>query len=269
MNCEQVRQLLPEFIDGTLDSSTKGEVDRHLLTCPECSRETSELQILFATMENSRPIRPSMALREQFEAMLHAEESAVEASKRREDAKNGKVVSMQWFSALGKVGVAAAILLAGIGIGCTISQRSGTTSSKEIGELKNSIKDVKETLMLNMLNNESASDRIKAVSYTEDLSSPNQRVIDALENTLNNDKNINVRLAALYSLGKYSDIPSVSDSLVASLSRQKEPIIQIVLINLLGEKKNTKAIGPIQQILRDQKTIPEVKDIARKELNKL
>jgi negative regulator of sigma E activity len=269
MNCDQVSLLIPEFIDGTLDSTTKEAVDRHLLTCPECSLEVSEMKILFAAMENSRPVRPSVALREQFQAMLHAEEKAVEAAKRQQDAKQGKLVSMQWFSALGKVGVAAAILLIGIGIGYSISQKSGTANSKEIGELKTSIRDVKETLMLNMLNNESASDRIKAVSYTEDLSSPNQRVIDALENTLNNDKNVNVRLAALYSLAKYSDYPSVSDSLVASLSRQKEPLIQIVLINLLGEKKNTKAIRPIQQILQDQKTIPAVKDIARKELNKL
>jgi hypothetical protein len=269
MTCAEVLAMLPEFIDGTLDSSLKSDVDRHLLTCPECSKECSELRELFIAMEDNRTLRPSIALKDHFQAMLEAEIAAVEASKRREAGRGGRIVAMGWFSALGKVAVAAAILLVGILIGYRVRQGSSEASSAEIGRLSEGIKDVKETLMINMLGNESASERIKAVNYAEEIHSPNQRVINALTGALNNDKSVNVRLAALYSLARYNDNQAVTDSLVSSLNRQTEPIIQIVLINMLGERKETKAIQPIRNILYDQKTLKEVKDMARKELNKL
>jgi hypothetical protein len=269
MTCAEVLAMLPEFVDETLESSLKSDVDRHLLTCPECSKECSELRELFTAMEDNRPLRPSIALKDHFQAMLEAESAAVEASKRREAGVTGRVIAMGWFSALGKVAVAAAILLVGILIGYRVRQGSGEASSKEIAALEKSVKDVKETLMINMLGNESASERIQAVNYAEEIRTPNQRVINALTGALNNDKSVNVRLAALYSLARYNDNQAVTDSLVSSLNRQTEPIIQIVLINMLGERKETKAIQPIRNILYDQKTLKEVKDMARKELNKL
>jgi HEAT repeat protein len=267
MTCAEVQAMLPEFVDDTLDSSLKSDVDRHLLTCPECSRESSDLRKLFTAMEHNRPVRPSIALKDNFLAMLQAETAAVEASKRREARSSARVVT--WFSALGKVAVAAAILLVGMLIGYRARWGSQAASSTEIADLKNAVKDVKETLMINMLGNESASERIKAVNYAEEIPAPNQRVITALVGALNNDKSVNVRLAALYSLARYNDNRAVTDSLVSSLSRQTEPIIQIVLINILGERKEPKAIQPMRNLLDNQKTLKEVKDMARKELNKL
>jgi hypothetical protein len=80
---------------------------------------------------------------------------------------------------------------------------------------------------------------------------------------------VNVRLASLYALSKFSDRPEVTDSLVGSLSKQTEPVIQIVLINMLADKKEAKAKKPIEDILSDQKTMKEVKDIAAKKLKSL
>lgn len=269
MTCAEVQALLPEFVDGLLDSSVSGDVSTHLLTCPDCSKESSELKILFTAMENNRPLRPSIALKEHFTAMVEAEAKAVKASKRREALGGARVVAGGWFSAFGKVAAAVAILLVGVWIGYKMRPGGGPASSREITDLKKDVKDMKETLMINMLNNESASERIKAVNYAEEITVPNQRVINALSGALNNDKNVNVRLAALYSLSRFVNNAAVTDTLVASLSRQTEPIIQIVLINILGERKETKAIQPIRNILADPNAIKQVKDIAQKELKKL
>jgi len=123
--------------------------------------------------------------------------------------------------------------------------------------------------MFNGLKDQSPSERIKAVGYAEDIVNPNEKVINALTNTLNHDKNVNVRLAALYSLAKFTDDRKVMDTLVTSLSNQTEPIIQIVLINILTEKKEVKAIGPIQDLIQNGKTLKEVKDIAQKGLKSI
>jgi hypothetical protein len=138
-----------------------------------------------------------------------------------------------------------------------------------MADLKNEVKEMKEALFVNMLSQESATERIKAVSYADDIKDPDSRIINALLTTMNEDKNVNVRLAALTSVAKYADTRSVSDSLIASLKRQTEPIMQIALINILTEKKEIKAVGPIRDILMDKNTLQPVKDIAQKGLNLL
>jgi HEAT repeat protein len=120
-----------------------------------------------------------------------------------------------------------------------------------------------------MLKDESSSDRIQAVSYAGDLSSPDQNVIDELIKTLNNDKNVNVRMAAAYALSKFANQRAVTDSLVKSLSLQSDPILQVTLINILAERKEKSALRPVQEIISNKKTLKEVRAVAENSLRVL
>ena len=166
-----------------------------------------------------------------------------------------------------KIAASIALLLAGTFIGLTLHfVLNRQQEDEQVASLKTEMQSMKELMMLNMLKQESPSQRIQAVNYTDDIQAPDIKVLNALTETLNNDKNINVRMAAAYSLAKYADRQSVRDSMVASLSRQTEPIIQIVLMNILVEKKESSAIKPIQKIMSDEKSMKEVKDVAQKGL---
>ncbi len=46
MECAKIKDLLSEYIDGTLDAQTKALVDEHLLACPECNEELASLKTL-------------------------------------------------------------------------------------------------------------------------------------------------------------------------------------------------------------------------------
>ena len=61
----------------------------------------------------------------------------------------------------------------------------------------------------------------------------------------------------------------VCDSLVASLPRQNEPIIQVTLINILTEIREKNALKSMKQIINDTKTLKEVRDIAERSTEKL
>lgn len=39
MNCEQLSQLLPDLIDGTLAEETRHEAEEALTRCPDCQRQ--------------------------------------------------------------------------------------------------------------------------------------------------------------------------------------------------------------------------------------
>jgi hypothetical protein len=54
--------------------------------------------------------------------------------------------------------------------------------------------------------------------------------------------------------------------LVLSLPKQTEPLIQVMLINLLAERRDNRAIGPIKEIISNKNTLPAVKDAAQRSL---
>jgi hypothetical protein len=263
MNCEDVQSLLPDYYDDMLTPVTRYAVQIHLQGCEACNKELHEITVLFESIAGTDEELPSTHLKEKFGKMLDEEVRSEEIRRNRPGAK---VTSIRQLSTYWKVAAAVAIFLSGVLVGQRFHAVAETGSCAQIRVLQSEVQDVKELMMFKMLKEESASDRIQAVNYVNEMPNPDNKVISALINTLNHDKNVNVRLASLYSLAKFSDVPAVSDSLVNSLSRQTEPLIQIVLINMLAAKREAKARKPIQDILNSDQTIKEVKVIAAKGL---
>jgi hypothetical protein len=274
MNCKEVQALMVDYLDQALPAATASALAEHLAGCAECRHEADQLQELLATMKNNQQHQPSPTLRENFNSMLQSElnmesMSSLLQSPVRDEKPRGKIVSF-FSSAMGRAAAAVILVAGGIAIGMAVKTGPAPDTQGQItmlqAEVQNMKKEMKEQSLLNGIDDQSASERIKAVSYAEQMASPDQKVIDALFNSLNSDKNVNVRLAALYSLARFADRHVVRDSLVSSLSIQNEPIIQVVLINLLAEKRERKAIGPIREIMTNKKTLKEVKDAAQKSL---
>jgi len=276
MNCKDIQAKLIDYLDQKLDGASAEPIRQHLATCASCSREAEELRELLTTMSSDPLEMPPPALRENFNMMLQSElnmqatttiieEFPATAGEARPAGRTVSFSSPWW-----RIAAAVILLAGGIGIGMSIrtkpSEPAAASTSNEIAAMRKELKEMKEEVMFNLINDESASQRIKAVSYVEQMSSPDQQVIDALLHTLDHDKSVNVRLASLYSLSRFADRQAVRDSLVTSLKLQTDPIVQVVLINLLGEKRETKAIVPIKDIMTNKKTLPEVKDAARRSL---
>ena len=264
---------LIDYLDQGLDPATAATIRQHLETCAACSREMQELKELLTTMKDSPREMPPPALRESFDTMLQSELNMLTTANIIQEfpaEERPRKKLLPFSSPVWKVAAAAILLAGGIGIGAALRTKPETVSTADqLSALRKEVKEMKEQVLFSLIDDESASQRIKAVSYAEGMASPDQQVIDALMNTLNYDKNVNVRLASLYSLARFSDRKPVRDSLVASLSRQTEPIIQVVLINLLTEKRETRAIAPIKDILTNKKTLKEVRDAAQRSLKVL
>ena len=171
---------------------------------------------------------------------------------------------MRWFDrGVYRVAAGIALLVTGTFLGMIVySLISDSGQSTEISELRSEVTALRKNAMFTMLKDESSSSRIQAVDYAKDIDSPDENIINTLVKTLNNDKNVNVRMAAAYALAKFTSRRSVCDSLVKSLSLQKDPILQVTLINILVEIQEKSAIRPIEQIISNDETMPEVKTVA-------
>jgi hypothetical protein len=264
MKCEDIESAMIDFLDNKLEKAHRDEVEKHLETCERCLDELKDFQQILHTVDSTEMEQPDETLRINFYHMLHGEMNKQALQNQELPVMPLSVSrSSQWL----KTAAAIALLLAGTFIGLTLHfVLNRHQEVVQVASLKTEVQSMKELMMLNMLKQESPSQRIQAVNYTDDIQAPDIKVLNALTETLNNDKNINVRMAAAYSLAKYADRQSVRDSMVASLSRQTEPIIQVVLMNILVEKKESTAVKPIQKIMSDEKSIKEVKDVAQKGL---
>ncbi|HLN56646.1 MAG TPA: zf-HC2 domain-containing protein [Bacteroidales bacterium] len=262
MKCEDAEILLVDYLDNSLDERTKAEVENHLSTCERCLDTFNESQKIVRIMSESVPLKPDDSLRTNFYHMLHKEirKEGDHHMIRHELRPGDRFQRKIFFAAAG-----FALLVAGTFLGMLFSTlRNDSLSTTKIEKLQAQVDEIRRNAMYTMLKEESSSYRLQGVSYAEELGQRDNKVIGVLLNILNHDKSTNVRLAAAFSLSKFTDNREVCDSLVASLPIQTEPILQITLINILVEIKEKSALRPIRQLVNDSRTIDEVRNVAEK-----
>jgi hypothetical protein len=266
MKCEEVESIIVDYIDNALEKEQKEAVEKHLETCERCQDELKEYQEILNTVDSEKMEMPDETLRINFYHMLHGEMKKLQMERNKPVTEIS--ASLRQLPIL-KIAAGFALFIAGAVISGLIFGKYDSRNDTELTALKTEMQNMKEIVMLNMLKEESPSQRIQAVNYTDEFTEPDNKVLDALATTLNKDRNVNVRIAAAYSLARFSTRQEVRDTLVASLSKQTEPIIQVILMNILVEMKETRAVKPMQQIITDDKSLQEVKDVAQKGVSTL
>lgn len=260
MKCEEVDVLMIDYLDNKLEPEQVRQIEKHLETCERCLDGLKNTQSLLQMMSGEEMEKPDESLRINFYHMLHGE------IKRNEENKTApaKEASVHWYERnIYRIAAGVALLIAGTFIGMIIySGFSGSGQAKELSQLKSEVTELRKTAMFTMLKDVSPSNRLQAVDYANSIDFPDENIVNAIVKTLNNDKNVNVRMAAAYALTKFTGVQSVRDSLVKSLSIQTDPIMQVTLINILVELREKNALKPIEQIISSDKTMQEVKKVA-------
>jgi hypothetical protein len=265
MKCTEAEAIMIEYLDKTLDEKSSNDLEKHVETCEHCLDELKETQKVLQLMTKGEMAKPDESLRINFYHMLHSE---IDKTNKKRSSERTPVIqhNRTWF----RIAAGFALLICGTFLGAFFhSEFSNKYSATELKNLQTEVALLKQTAMFTMLNEESSADRLQAVNYANDLEVPERTVIDVLVKTLNNDKNVNVRMAAAYALAKFADQRAVCDSLVKSLSVQNDPILQVILINILVERKEREAIEPMRRIMNNETTLREVKVVAENGIRQL
>lgn len=118
------------------------------------------------------------------------------------------------------------------------------------------------TIYHNLMDSTSASTRLAAILNLQKSNNISYDVIDKLVQTLNHDSNSNVRLAALNLMSKYAQDSYVNNAFMLSLSNQRDPLLQLALMELLHQTNNPKLDDKLYALANDPTTLAEVKDQA-------
>ena len=124
-------------------------------------------------------------------------------------------------------------------------------SSGQVAQLASEVGQLRETLILTMIENSSPAERIQAVNMVNDVTGVDQRITSGLLNVLGNDPNDNVRLVALETLVGYADDPVVREGLIRSIGRQTSPLIQLRLAEIMVVLEEKRSVEEFEKILSD------------------
>jgi negative regulator of sigma E activity len=152
---------------------------------------------------------------------------------------------------------ASVLLLLGVGIGYFLLPSKNY--DQQMTQLTNEVQAMKEMMTLTLLEQQSPTERLKAVSMTSELDNVNDKIIVALLQTLDNDENINVRLAAVEALYNFRNNPKAREGLVKSISKQDSPLVQVALVEVIIALQDKKNVPVLQELIKKENLNESVK----------
>ena len=255
MDCKKVEHIIVDFIDEQLSNEVTQEVENHIASCGTCQIIHDETLVLMRDLENEEEHIPNKNVRTNFYAFLEEEKQLQSKNVIPLNQSSGFV----WKRAF-QIAASFLLLFLGYFMG---SYNIKQSSNQEIAILKKETLEMKENMLLAMIDNRSASKRIKAVNFTEDFVQPDEKILNALLDRMQFDSNINVRLAAAEALSRFSEFEQVKIAFIDALSIEKNPSLQIAIIQFLAEIQEERALIPMRKLLEE----PETPDYVKAQVN--
>lgn len=252
MNCDEIRPLLADRWAGGLKGSNALAYEDHLDSCESCRNEATRLEALWHDLALLPREEPDGSLRGRFQEALLAYRQGMDAVPR-------------WRWAAWQAAAAAVLLIGGIGAGYLL--RSGP--GPELAELRGEVASMRQLVAVSLLQQQSASDRLRGVGWAGRSEPSDREVLDALVSAVNHDTNVNVRLAAVDALHAFAASPVARRAMVESLSRQDAPLVQVALIDLLVDLKDSNAAVGLRALASDASVNDGVKQRAQWALERL
>jgi hypothetical protein len=262
MNCDKIKDQFADYLTGDIEPAAMDEVRAHIAACAPCREEIESLSALWTKLGVLPQEQPSGRLRANFYAMLEdAKKNLEKAGEVREPGRFRTFWKEFWSfrKPVYALSFSLVLLCVGIGTGYFLKAEAGSGSA---AIMRQELQDMRQTIALSMMDRPSASDRLEGVGYSARIEKPAARTLEALINTLNEDPNVNVRLAAVDALYLFRGNPVVKESLVRSLARQDSPLVQVALIDLLVEIRERRAAEALKRLIGTEKLNPEVKQHA-------
>ncbi len=269
MNCGQYQEKFTDLINHQLPADEREKLELHLAGCIDCQHELAELKQMWDLMGEMEQPEPSAHLKVKFDAML----------KMYKEQQTEKVSVwdniIQQISRLWEVqpklslSYSLVLIVLCLGGGYWYLHPAKAASDEQLQALTKQVHELKQTMTLALLENPSASERIRAVSYTSEMKHADKEVIDALLATLNNDPNVNVRLSTLDALAQMANHPEVREGLIQSIVQQDSPLMQSAIADVMLKLQEKRSVTPLKQLLKQKNLDNSVRDKISKTITQL
>jgi hypothetical protein len=249
MQCEAARERLVAGLTGA-SPGEMAEVERHLEACAACREESASLSHLWEALGSIEAEGPDAAatlrMRGRLDALLASHNAG----------------PVSWRARHALQAVAAIVVLAiGLALGMGIARYTAAPAAppSEIDVMRRELQDLRHMVTLSLLQQQSATDRLKGVSWSGQIDAPRNDIVQALLDALANDPNVNVRLASLDALERFADREPVRRAAVDAVQTQMSPLVQIALIDFIVKTGERESLEVLKRIADD----PQVHEAVR------
>ena len=290
MRCEQISTRLADHLAGTLSDRERGELEEHLQGCDTCRDDLAGLEKVWQQLGSVPVHEPdAQAMRTKFEAMLaeqsHMHERSGELTPasaaataladsraqtaaqlteqhRARPASAGKTTGLRarrrrTVHPFLQACAAVLLVVAGIQVGRQLSAAPNTTT--DVTALREEVRDLRQMVTLSLMQQQSASERLKGVSWSGQLDRPGNEVVSALIDTLMHDANVNVRLASIDALKRFAEREAVRSATIHALDTQTSPLVQMALIDFVVETQEREALESLRRLAGN----PQINEVVR------
>jgi len=240
-------EKLIELLRGNLSPEEEAEIIANLEKSGISREEIEAMSSVSKLVEKTPSPEPTERMDKRFYAMLEEEKKKVLPGEPEIRMKKPSLIS---FMTPG-LRIAAGIALFLLGWFASNWFGSSPARDRQIDNLAGEVKQLKETLVLTMMQQSSTIERIKAVNMVSDFEEADRRIIESLISVLNHDNNDNVRLLALEALVRYSSVPEVRDGLIESIDNQTAPLVQLRLTDIMLALNEKRAAPEFQKVLQN------------------
>jgi hypothetical protein len=271
MTCEEIETRMAEYWSRTLSQeqgidqeqgiAMDSEVEAHLAACETCRVEAQRLGSLWRDLARLPSPEPGPGVRARFYETLAAYRSGAASARPAFGRGRG------WKHLVWQIAAGVALALAGAGAGYSL--RSSQTAKAEVAQLRGEVGTMRQLVALSLLQQQSASERLRGVSWAYRVEPSDTEVLAALLTAVNHDPNVNVRLAAVDALHPFAASPVTRDAVIQALRKQTAPIVQVALIDLLVDLRETEAAQELQRVVTDSSADVGVRQRAQWALEKL
>lgn len=267
MNCERVAELMPDYLESSLGKDESKLIEQHIEGCAQCR----QLVTLARSLETLPQEAPSAAVRQRFHTVLKAyERGRAEGPRFAAGPTRRAAWSVNWFrSPFAVVGATAVLLVVGFLGGRYAANESNARSQQELASMEAQLTNMRQLMVLSMLQEESATERLQGVSWSTRQTQADPQILAALLRTLRYDSSVDVRLAALDALSRYGSHPQVRQGLAEALTAQQSPLVQVELIDLLVQLRDRSVLDELRKIQQDTATDPAVRQRAERAISEL
>ncbi|KAA9339220.1 HEAT repeat domain-containing protein [Hymenobacter busanensis] len=263
INCEQVREGLMDWLANEMPADEAQAVEAHLAQCPDCRREQAAVWQLWQAMGNLPVPEPSEQMRPRFYSMLAEFQAAEQRKQQWSVAALVQKLRDWWQPAYAmRLAYGLALLVVGLAAGYGLKARvdaPGAATQQPLAAVPAPAENAQQAQLLALLANPSAVQRLRAVSYAEEVAPTNERVVGALLSTLYQDPNVNVRLATLEVLAGLADDPTVRQGLVRALAQQDSPLVQSAMADVMVQLQERRSVRGLRKLLRQDNLNEQVK----------
>ena len=247
MKKDDLKEKLIDLLDGNLSPEETEKIIASLEKSGVSREEIESMRSVSHLIEDMPLPEPSDRMDNRFYAMLGEERKKILPGEPEVRLKRPFLISF----VIPGLRIAAGIALFLLGWFAAGWSGSAPARNSQMANLAGEVKQLKETLVLTMMQQNSPMERIKAVNMVSEFDEADSQIIESLVGMLNHDSNDNVRLLALDALIRFSSIPEVRENLIASIGNQTSPLVLLRLSEIMLALNEKRAVPELQKVLQN------------------